>query len=60
LCWLRSGPSGDEKGINEEMYRMCLQARGYQRVEGGAWVGVRDEAALAVLATLQSFVESLQ
>lgn len=36
------GPSGDEKGINEEMYRMCLQARGYQRVEGGAWVGVRD------------------
>ena len=36
------GPSSDEKGINKELYRACLQARGYQRVEGGEWKGLRD------------------
>jgi hypothetical protein len=28
--------------INKELYRACLTARGYQRVEGGEWVGLRD------------------
>lgn len=36
------GPSADERGVNKELYRTCLQSRGYQRVDGGTWVGVRD------------------
>jgi len=39
---LAFGPSGDEKGINKNMYRLCLQARGYERSDSGTWVGVRD------------------
>ena len=28
--------------VNEELYRLCLQSKGYQRVVGGPWVGVHD------------------
>ena len=28
--------------INKRLYRSCMVARGYQLVEGGPWVGLRD------------------
>jgi hypothetical protein len=36
------GPSRDERMVNRDLYRGCVQARGYQHVEGGEWVGFRD------------------
>ena len=28
--------------VNTRVYRSCMAARGYRRVEGGQWVGLRD------------------
>ena len=28
--------------VNTRVYRSCMFARGYRRVEGGQWVGLRD------------------
>src|SRR5206468_4059837 len=28
--------------VNTRVYRSCMFARGYRRVEGGPWVGLRD------------------
>jgi len=28
--------------VDKRVYRSCLTARGYQYVEGGTWVGLRD------------------
>lgn len=28
--------------VDKRGYRNCMTARGYQRVEGGKWVGLRD------------------
>jgi len=28
--------------VNKRTYRTCMRARGYQLVEGGQWVGLRD------------------
>jgi len=28
--------------VNKRLYRGCMRARGYQQVEGGEWVGLRD------------------
>jgi len=28
--------------VNKFAYRSCMRARGYQFVEGGQWVGLRD------------------
>ena len=28
--------------VNKRVYRSCMHARGYQLVEGGQWVGLRD------------------
>ena len=28
--------------VNKRPYRNCMRARGYQLVEGGEWVGLRD------------------
>ncbi len=28
--------------VNKDLYRACMQSRGYQRVEGGEWIGIRD------------------
>jgi len=28
--------------VNKRTYRNCMRARGYQLVEGGQWVGLRD------------------
>ena len=28
--------------VDKDMYRACMQARGYRRVDGGEFVGVRD------------------
>ena len=28
--------------VNTRVYRSCMFARGYRRVEGGSWVGLRD------------------
>lgn len=28
--------------VDKDMYRACLRARGYERVEGGQWEGFRD------------------
>jgi hypothetical protein len=30
----------DKVRIDDDLYRACLQARGYQRVEGGQWEGL--------------------
>ena len=28
--------------VNTRVYRSCMFARGYRRVEGGQWLGLRD------------------
>lgn len=28
--------------VDKRIYRSCMTTRGYQRVEGGTWVGLRD------------------
>jgi hypothetical protein len=28
--------------VNKDLYRLCMTRRGYRRVEGGQWIGVRD------------------
>ena len=28
--------------VNKRVYRSCMRARGYQLVDGGQWVGLRD------------------
>jgi len=28
--------------VDKRVYRSCMSARGYQRNEGGKWVGLRD------------------
>ena len=28
--------------VDKRVYRGCMSARGYERVEGGRWVGLRD------------------
>jgi uncharacterized protein YcfL len=28
--------------VDKRRYRSCMTARGYERVEGGKWVGLRD------------------
>ena len=28
--------------VNKRKYRSCMTARGYERVQGGKWVGLRD------------------
>ncbi|PYN30743.1 MAG: hypothetical protein DME01_25965 [Candidatus Rokuibacteriota bacterium] len=28
--------------VNTRVYRSCMFARGYRRIEGGSWVGLRD------------------
>jgi hypothetical protein len=35
---------GYREGVNvsKELYRACMTARGYQRVQGGEWEGPRD------------------
>jgi hypothetical protein len=35
-------PSGVYANVSTEAYRDCLERRGYQRVEGGPWIGARD------------------
>jgi len=35
-------PSGVYANVSTDTYRDCLERKGYQRVEGGQWVGVRD------------------
>ena len=32
----------DSERINKSLYRACLQTYGYERVEGGEFVGLRD------------------
>lgn len=32
----------DDESVNKELYRACVQARGYERVQGGPWKGIRD------------------
>jgi len=38
-CATQTSAGGD---FRKDMYRACLQSRGYQRVPGGPWEGVRD------------------
>ena len=36
------GGSAESRTVNKDLYRTCLQARGYERIEGGTFVGLRD------------------
>ena len=41
--WFWSGGStSSETKVSKELYRTCLQAKGYQLVQGGQWEGLRD------------------
>jgi hypothetical protein len=44
FTWRPPIAGGPEYGpaVNKDLYRACLQSRGYQRVEGGEWIGIRD------------------
>ena len=36
------GVSKPVTAVNKDLYRACMQAYGYQRVEGGTWIGIKD------------------
>jgi hypothetical protein len=42
FSWQIRPSYSDKMQVNKDMYRLCLQSRGYQRSDEGQWVGVRD------------------